>query len=89
MAARNRKAELAPFRIDPVFTARVWGFRDLRPWYDRVAEGDPIGEVWLTGDECPIATGPTPAKSWARSSATKAPRCSGLMRRQAGLAFAD
>ncbi len=50
--------EMAPFRIDPVFTARVWGFRDLRPWYDRVAEGDPIGEVWLTGDECTVATGP-------------------------------
>jgi mannose-6-phosphate isomerase len=50
-------AELAPFRIEPRFTARVWGFRDLRPWYDRVAEGDPIGEVWLTGDDCLIATG--------------------------------
>jgi mannose-6-phosphate isomerase len=37
---------------------RPWGFHDLRPWYDRVAEGDPIGEVWLTGDECAIATGP-------------------------------
>jgi mannose-6-phosphate isomerase len=54
--------EIAPFRIDPIFTARVWGFRDLRPWYDRVAEGDPIGEVWLTGDECPIATGPFAGK---------------------------
>jgi len=50
-------SEMAPFRIDPVFTARVWGFRDLRPWYDRVAEGDPIGEVWLTGDDCKVATG--------------------------------
>jgi mannose-6-phosphate isomerase len=49
---------MAPFRIDPVFTARVWGFRDLRPWYDRVAAGDPIGEVWLTGDDCTVATGP-------------------------------
>jgi mannose-6-phosphate isomerase len=49
--------EIAPFRIEPVFTARVWGFRDLRPWYDRVAEGDPIGEVWLTGDDCLVATG--------------------------------
>jgi mannose-6-phosphate isomerase len=49
--------ELAPFRIEPEFTARVWGFRDLRPWYDRVAEADPIGEVWLTGDDCLVATG--------------------------------
>ena len=49
--------ELAPFRIEPQFAARVWGFRDLRPWYDRVAEGEPIGEVWLTGDDCLVATG--------------------------------
>ena len=58
----SKKPEMAPFRIEPVFTARVWGFRDLRPWYDRVAEGEPIGEVWLTGDDCPIATGPHAGK---------------------------
>ena len=51
-------AKIAPFRIDPKFTERVWGFRDLRPWFDRVAGKDPIGEVWLTGDDCLIATGP-------------------------------
>jgi mannose-6-phosphate isomerase len=54
--------QIAPFRIEPVFAARVWGFRDLRPWYDRVAEGDPIGEVWLTGDDCLVATGPHAGK---------------------------
>jgi len=48
-----------------VFTARVWGFRDLRPWYDRVAEDDPIGEVWLTGDDCLVATGPHAGKGLA------------------------
>ncbi len=53
---------MAPFRIDPVFMARVWGFRDLRPWYDHVAVGDPIGEVWLTGDDCEVATGPHAGK---------------------------
>jgi len=50
--------ELAPFRIDPIYDPRPWGYRDLRPWYDYVVKsGDPIGEVWLTGDECLIATG--------------------------------
>jgi mannose-6-phosphate isomerase len=49
---------LAPFRIEPQFVGRVWGFQDLRPWYDHVAEaGQPIGEVWLTGDECLVGTG--------------------------------
>jgi len=48
---------LAPFRIAPRFVGRVWGFEDLRPWYDRVAVGgEPIGEVWLTGDDCLVAT---------------------------------
>ena len=57
--------ELAPFRIEPRFMARVWGFRDLRPWYDCVADGEPIGEVWLTGDDCLVATGPHARKRLA------------------------
>ena len=60
---QNATEEMAPFRIDPHFDPRVWGSRDLRPWYDRVAEvGDPIGEVWLTGDMCLVATGPHAGK---------------------------
>ena len=39
----------------------IWGTKDLRPWYDFVATAEaghnPIGEVWLTGDECKILTG--------------------------------
>lgn len=53
-----QEQEITPFRIEPQFTPRVWGFRDLRPWYDRPPESEPIGEVWLTGDACVIATGP-------------------------------
>lgn len=56
---------IAPFRIDPIFTPRVWGFDDLRPWYDRAAENTPIGEVWLTGDKSLIATGPHAGKTLA------------------------
>ena len=58
---------LPPFLIEPYFDRRVWGFRDLRPWYDRtVASGEePIGEVWLTGDECRAASGPVAGKSLA------------------------
>lgn len=64
-------ATLSPFRIEPAFVGRVWGFRDLRPWYDySVDEGSssdhqPIGEVWLTGDDCRVATGPHTGKSLA------------------------
>jgi len=58
-------AELAPFGIEPAISPRPWGFRDLRPWYDRVAEGEPIGEMWLTGDDCLISTGPHKGKRLA------------------------
>lgn len=60
---RSVFAALAPFRIEPKFVGRVWGYDDLRPWYDRVADGEPIGEVWLTGDECEVATGPHSGKT--------------------------
>jgi mannose-6-phosphate isomerase len=55
--AENTLTQFSPFRIEPRFVTRVWGYQDLRPWYDRVAQGDPLGEVWLTGDDCLIATG--------------------------------
>ena len=57
--------ELAPFRIQPQFVGRVWGWDDLHPWYDKVASKEPIGEVWLTGDDCEIATGPHAKKTLA------------------------
>jgi len=48
----------APFRLAPLFAERVWGCRDLHPWYDRIADdGKPIGEAWLTADQCLVATG--------------------------------
>jgi mannose-6-phosphate isomerase len=59
------QSQWAPFSVEPRFVSRVWGFRDLRPWYDRVAADQPIGEVWLTGDQCVAATGPQQGKSLA------------------------
>ena len=58
MSPDKSLAQLAPFLIEPRFVGRVWGYNDLRPWYDRVAGAEPIGEVWLTGDECRVQTGP-------------------------------
>lgn len=59
-------AALSPFRIEPRFVSRVWGFRDLRPWYDHVAGKDPIGEVWLTGDDCLVGSGPNKGKTLSK-----------------------
>jgi mannose-6-phosphate isomerase len=60
----NRKSEsenLAPFRLEPMFVERIWGTDDLRPWYDFISAAapghNPIGEVWLTGDDCVVQTG--------------------------------
>lgn len=55
----NSVQGIAPFRITPRFDTRVWGYSDLRPWFDRVVKPgeEPIGEVWLTGDACKVATG--------------------------------
>jgi mannose-6-phosphate isomerase len=55
--------EMTPFRVEPRFVGRVWGSKDLRPWYDKVAKGEPIGEVWLTGDDCTASTGPHSGKT--------------------------
>ncbi|HTV04282.1 MAG TPA: type I phosphomannose isomerase catalytic subunit [Acidobacteriaceae bacterium] len=56
-------SELSPFRLQPWFRTRVWGFHDLRPWYDYKTEGEPIGEVWLTGEMCVAGTGALAGKS--------------------------
>ena len=49
---------VAPFRLAPYFRTRPWGFQSLAPWYDYTTEGEPIGEVWLTGEMCTADTGP-------------------------------
>ena len=56
-SSQSSTSAWAPFRIAPCFAERVWGYRDLHPWYNRVAEGAPIGEAWLTGDQCVVASG--------------------------------
>lgn len=56
---------LAPFRLSPFFRTRPWGFQDLHPWYDFQTDGEPIGEVWLTGEMCTADTGPLRGMSLA------------------------
>lgn len=63
MTERNVFVEMAPFRVEPRFVGRVWGWKDLHPWYDCEAKSEPIGEVWLTGDDCEVATGPHAGKT--------------------------
>ncbi len=47
-----------PFRIDPIFSERIWGSHSLAPLFPNKANLlAPIGEAWLTGLDCRIATG--------------------------------
>ncbi len=50
--------KLAPFRLRPWFRTRIWGARDLAPWYDYKVGDEPIGEVWLSGEDCIVDSGP-------------------------------
>lgn len=36
---------------------------DLRPWYQFATASEPVGEVWLTGDDCLVASGPFVGKT--------------------------
>lgn len=50
--------KLYPMRIAPVFVHRIWGTRDLSPFFGEPPGTDAIGEVWLTGEDCKVANGP-------------------------------
>jgi len=53
-----------PFRIEPTFVTRIWGMRSLAPLYPEKSNlAEPIGEVWLTGVDCMVATGPFAGKT--------------------------
>lgn len=48
----------APVRLAPIFVPRIWGTHDLSPLFpEHSQEIEPIGEVWLTGNECKFASG--------------------------------
>jgi len=53
-----------PFRIEPTFVPRIWGMRSLAPLYaEKTNLPEPVGEVWLTGVDCKVATGPFAGKT--------------------------
>jgi mannose-6-phosphate isomerase len=54
---------LAPSRLAPLFVPRIWGARKLQPLFEAPHGPEPIGEVWLTGEECAFATGPFAGRS--------------------------
>jgi len=60
---------VAPFRLKPWFSERVWGKRDLRPWYSDTGTTELVGEAWLTGPQCVVETGPFAGRTLASLAA--------------------
>ena len=53
-----------PFRIEPKFVERIWGMHSLAPVFpDKTNLPEAIGEAWLTGIDCKIASGPYAGKT--------------------------
>jgi mannose-6-phosphate isomerase len=50
--------KLAPLKLSPVFVPRIWGSRNLQPLFSAPQGTEPIGEVWLTGEQCKFVSGP-------------------------------
>ncbi len=66
---------LRPFRLKPKFVERVWGRRELQPWYESTGDTGLIGEAWLTGPECVIEDG----ENKGRTLADISQQCTGTL----------
>ncbi len=60
--------EIAPFRLTPKFSERVWGRKDLKPWYEETGTTELVGEAWLTGPQCVVEEGELEGKTLASLS---------------------
>ncbi len=58
MSSDATRSGRTPARLAPIFVPRIWGARNLSPLFpERSHEREPVGEAWLTGDDCRFATG--------------------------------
>ncbi len=57
---------LYPFLMLPKFDPRPWGTFVLSPIYPNRQFEEKIGEAWLTGDDCKIASGPLSGQTLAQ-----------------------
>ena len=57
--------QLYPLLMSPAFDPRPWGTLDLSAIYPNHKFNEPIGEAWLTGDNCVVANGPLAKRTLA------------------------
>ena len=48
----KKQGKLGPFVLRPILQQRIWGVTTLPAWLEQPAPGKPIGEAWLTAEEC-------------------------------------
>jgi mannose-6-phosphate isomerase len=54
---------LCPARLEPIFSPRPWGSLSLAPLFpEKSGLAEPLGEAWMTGNECRFANGPFAGK---------------------------
>jgi mannose-6-phosphate isomerase len=58
---------MRPFVLSPIFKERIWGSDALPAPYPQPEPGKPIGEVWLTAEECILSGGAQAGKSLAEA----------------------
>lgn len=75
--------KLAPSRLAPLFVPRIWGTRNLAPLFDAPPGPEPIGEVWLTGDQCAFASGPLAGRNLGDAWSSLPPEWTGVRIRNA------
>jgi mannose-6-phosphate isomerase len=69
---------LAPILLQPKFVHRIWGARTLARLYPEKEDLiEPIGEVWLTGNDCLIAGGDFAGRNLAEAWRTMPPEIAG------------
>jgi mannose-6-phosphate isomerase len=58
-------AQSSPIALRPIMDERVWGSTTLGPWYPTPEPGTPIGEAWLTAQNCIAESGSEPGATLA------------------------
>ncbi len=63
-------ASAQPLVLEPVLVERIWGTDTLAPWYAGPAPQAPTGEIWLTAENCRVASGPAAGQTLAKVTAS-------------------
>jgi mannose-6-phosphate isomerase len=74
-AQRPEPIRPEPLRLEPIFSPRIWGAHSLAPLFPEKSDlAEPLGEAWLTGLDCKIATSPfrgnTLREAWSEMPVT-------------------